>query len=129
MGGGTRSVGAKIAGTLWLLAFRALLGVASMVDGLSKLGVVHSASSMADLQPSPLGWLSPIVELAAGAFVLVGYRTRIAAGVLAVHLALGLLAYPSARQLPETALDAFLLAVVLVFGSTRLSVDFQRKGG
>ena len=132
MGGGTRSVGAKIAASLWLLVFRVLLGAASMVDGLSKLGILHGSGTTSDLQPSPLGWLSPLVELVAGALVLVGMRTRPAAAVLAVHLAIGLLVVQrqqgdALRRCPESMLDAFLLAVVLVFGSSRLSVDYYRS--
>ena len=60
----------------------------------------------------------------AGAFVLVGMRTRPAAAAFALHLAIGLLAVQcqqgdALRRCPESVLDAFLLAVVLVFAPAR----------
>ena len=56
--------------------------------------------------------------------MLVGMRTRPAAAAFALHLAIGLLAVQcqqgdALRRCPESVLDAFLLAVVLVFAPAR----------
>jgi uncharacterized membrane protein YphA (DoxX/SURF4 family) len=116
----------------WVTLFRLLLGVVSAIDGLEKLGwMTPSPSSAAagELQPSPLGPLSALIELVAGLFVLVGLRCRTACLVLGVHLALGLLVAKlrnsaSLANYPQAGAVAFFVVLLLITGPNLLSIDY-----
>lgn len=70
-----------------LLAARLLLAYLFLASGVSVLGDVAAAvsyfSSLGLPAPSVLAWATCLFELAAGVLILVGFRTRLAALLLA----------------------------------------------
>ena len=127
---GAKTLGASVAGTVWLTAFRLLLGASSAVDAAGKFGWIRAtpgSRSTGDFQPSPLGALSSVIELVFGLLVFFGIQTRTATLVLLAHLALGLLAihfFHRAEPIPEVwDAGVFFIAIVLAFGPGWLSVD------
>ncbi len=127
----SRALGFAVAATFWLTLFRICLGLGCAVDGASKLGWIPpapSATAADDLQPSPLGPVSAVIEIIAGLFVFIGLRTRTACLVLTAHYALGLLVLklrdPAAlAQRHVTCWDFMLMVILLAIGPGALSVD------
>jgi uncharacterized membrane protein YphA (DoxX/SURF4 family) len=130
MGGAKASVQASVATTVWMLLWRLAYGGACVVDGVSKLGIAFTgpvSRGAGDFQPSPLGPVSALLELAFGALLLVGFEARASVVVLAVHVGLGMLLATARHEHVAFEADTFMtglvLVLVLVFGAGQASVD------
>ncbi|MDD7970396.1 DoxX family protein [Roseinatronobacter alkalisoli] len=117
-----------------LLVARVLLGVLFLVSGLGKLGDVAGFGqymAMGGL-PAALAWPAVLFEIIAGAALIAGFMTRIAAYALAAFCVVSGLLYhfdladqmQTTQLLKNIALAGGYLALS-VTGAGRLSVDAQ----
>lgn len=126
------------------LLARALLAILFVLAGISKLGNIAGTAGYFESLGMPMGtaiaWASGIFELVAGALVLVGYQTRIAAALLAAFcVAAGFLGhYGQGGDDPTLALmhaQAFMkdlglaggFALLALHGPGALSLDASRR--
>lgn len=104
--------------TYGILIGRVLLGLLFLVAGVNKLmggveGVAGMIASAGLPLPMLLAWLTIAVEIIAGAALIVGWKTRHAAGVLAAFTVLATLIYHA--DFPAQ-LTAFLKNAAIVGG-------------
>ena len=122
------------------LAGRVLLAVLFLLSGIGKLtqpGMTLAYISAAGLPFPQLALVgSALIELGGGVALIAGYRTRVAAALLAVFSVLAALFFHSALYdqnqlihfLKNFAIAGGLLQVV-AFGGGRLSLDARRARG
>jgi putative oxidoreductase len=119
---------------------RVVLAAVFILSGLSKLGAasgVQGYIASVGLPAPLLGYIvALIVEIGGGALLLVGYRTRIAAGVLAAFCVIAAILFH--RELGDQnqlihfmknlAMAGGLLQIV-AFGAGRISLDNRSVAG
>ena len=119
---------------------RVVLAAVFILSGVSKLGAASEAQGyIASVGlPSPLlGYIiSLIVEIGGGALLLVGYRTKLVAGVLAAFCVIAALLFHRAMGdqnqlihfMKNLAMAGGLLQIV-AFGAGRISLDNRSVAG
>lgn len=119
-----------------LTSMRLILGLLFFLPGLNKLmGLMGEGHMIAQMIGLPLAWILAITELVFGAFLILGFKTKIAAIPLSAVMlgAIVLAVVPSFATDPMAMISLFFhiltitaLAVIATGGSGALSLDNRR---
>jgi uncharacterized membrane protein YphA (DoxX/SURF4 family) len=122
----SKRLGLAVAVIFWVTLFRLLFGVVTVIDGLEKLGWMTSSPASAaagEIHPSPLGPLSPILQILAGMFILLGLYFRTTCLVLGAHLGLGVLVAKLRHSVPARTDATCFIVGLFITGPQLLSID------